>query len=211
MHCSSCGATTADGAAFCGSCGRPIVGYSVAQAAPAPPGGAAGVVPGVAAAGARVYAGFWLRFVAYAIDSLIGLFVCGIVAALVLGFIGVGTLRQQFEAMGHGMNEPNPVFPAMLVITIMTFVAFLLVGSWLYFAMMESSEYQGTLGKMALGLNVTDMNGRRVSFARATGRFFSKLITSLVPLYIGYIMAGFTEKKQALHDMIASCLVLRKA
>jgi len=64
---------------------------------------------------------------------------------------------------------------------------------------------------MALGLVVTDMNGLRISFARASGRFFAKIITGLVPLYIGYIMAGFTEKKQALHDMIASCLVLRRA
>jgi uncharacterized RDD family membrane protein YckC len=63
---------------------------------------------------------------------------------------------------------------------------------------------------MALGLTVTDLQGRRVTFARASGRFFSKLITGLIPLAIGYIMAGFTEKKQALHDMIASCLVLRK-
>lgn len=63
---------------------------------------------------------------------------------------------------------------------------------------------------MALGLIVTDMQGRRVTFARASGRFFAKIITNLIPLWIGYIMAGFTEKKQALHDMIASCLVLKK-
>jgi uncharacterized RDD family membrane protein YckC len=109
------------------------------------------------------------------------------------------------------MNGPNAVFPAMLVFSIATFVVVVLVLSWLYFAGMESSEHQGTLGKMALGLVVTDMNGLRISFARASGRFFAKIITGLVPLYIGYIMAGFTEKKQALHDMIASCLVLRKA
>jgi uncharacterized RDD family membrane protein YckC len=57
---------------------------------------------------------------------------------------------------------------------------------------------------------VTDLQGRRITFARASGRFFAKIITGLIPLGIGYIMAGFTEKKQALHDMIASCLVLRK-
>jgi uncharacterized RDD family membrane protein YckC len=61
-----------------------------------------------------------------------------------------------------------------------------------------------------LGLFVTDLQGRRVSFARATGRFFSKIITGLIPFFIGYIMAGFTEKRQALHDMIAGCLVLKK-
>ncbi|HEX5422129.1 MAG TPA: RDD family protein, partial [Candidatus Acidoferrales bacterium] len=70
--------------------------------------------------------------------------------------------------------------------------------------------YQGTPGKLALGLFVTDMEGKRVTFARASGRFFAKIITGLIPLFIGYIMAGFTAKKQALHDMIASCLVLRR-
>ena len=63
---------------------------------------------------------------------------------------------------------------------------------------------------MALGLIVTDMEGRPITFARASGRFFAKIITGMIPFGIGYIMAGFTEKKQALHDMIASCLVLQK-
>ena len=208
MFCSKCGATAAEGTAFCGSCGQPIVGYSVAQSTAAPYAGApAGGGPVVAAAGGRDYAGFWLRVVAYLIDGLLSLFVFGIVIAMAVGFLGVESIRSQFE----GMNGPNPVFPTMLVVMFLTFLAFGIVVSWLYFAGMESSEHQGTLGKMALGLVVTDMSGQRISFARASGRFFSKIITGLVPLYIGYIMAGFTEKKQALHDMIASCLVLRKA
>jgi uncharacterized RDD family membrane protein YckC len=203
MHCSKCGAQQADGASFCGSCGQPIVGYSVAPETAAPYAGVA--------AGGRTYAGFWLRFVAYVIDSLVTFLAVGIVAALAIGFLGVGFFRVQFEEMGRGMAQSNPVFPAMLVVTILTLVAVSLIASWLYFAGMESSEHQGTLGKMALGLVVTDVNGQRVSFARSSGRFFSKIITGMVPLAIGYIMAGFTEKKQALHDMIASCLVLRKA
>ena len=81
--------------------------------------------------------------------------------------------------------------------------------TWLYHALMESSEWQATLGKKVLGLVVTDMAGRRVSFGRATGRHFAKIITNMVPAFIGYIMAGFTERKQALHDMIAGCLVRR--
>jgi uncharacterized RDD family membrane protein YckC len=59
-------------------------------------------------------------------------------------------------------------------------------------------------------LIVTDLYGNRITFARASGRFFAKIITGLIPLFIGYILAGITEKKQALHDMIAACLVLRK-
>jgi uncharacterized RDD family membrane protein YckC len=212
MFCSKCGATAADGTAFCGSCGQPMVGYSVAQSTAAPyAGGVGGAAPVVAATGGRAYAGFWLRFVAYLIDGLLSLFVFGIVIAMTVGFLGVESIRSQFEEMGRGMNGPNPVFPAMIFVIILTLSAFWLVVSWLYFAGMESSEHQGTLGKMALGLVVTDLTGQRISFARASGRYFSKLITGLVPLCIGYIMAGFTEKKQALHDMIASCLVLRKA
>jgi len=81
--------------------------------------------------------------------------------------------------------------------------------AWLYFALMESSSKQATLGKMALSIIVTDMNGNRLTFGRATGRYFGKIISGMI-LMIGYIMAGFTEKKQALHDIIAGCLVVNK-
>jgi uncharacterized RDD family membrane protein YckC len=207
VHCSSCGAATADGSAFCGSCGRAIVGYSVAQASAAGP--ATGAAPDVAAA--RTYAGFWLRFVAYVIDALLVGAAVVVVAAIAIGFLGTEGIREAIEQMGRGMNQPNPVFPWGLFVAIFVLMIVSLAAQWLYFAGMESSQYQGTLGKMALGLVVTDMNGQPISFARASGRFFSKVITGLVPFAIGYIMAGFTEKKQALHDMIASCLVLRKA
>jgi uncharacterized RDD family membrane protein YckC len=80
---------------------------------------------------------------------------------------------------------------------------------WLYFAGMESSARQATIGKSAMSLRVTNYEGRRISFGHATGRFFAKIVSGLIPLGIGYIMAGFTEKKQALHDMIAATLVLR--
>ncbi|HKE07258.1 MAG TPA: RDD family protein, partial [Candidatus Acidoferrum sp.] len=81
---------------------------------------------------------------------------------------------------------------------------------WLYFAYLESGEKQATWGKQVLGLYVTDLTGNPIGFGRASGRFFAKLISNLIPLAIGYIMAGFTERKQALHDMIAGCLVLRR-
>ena len=81
--------------------------------------------------------------------------------------------------------------------------------NWLYYAFLESSSWQGTLGKKALGLEVTDLQGRRISFARASGRFFGKFISVMI-LLIGFIMAGFTARKQALHDILAGCLVIRK-
>jgi uncharacterized RDD family membrane protein YckC len=81
--------------------------------------------------------------------------------------------------------------------------------NWLYFSLLESSGWQATLGKKALGLEVTDLAGRRISFGRATGRFFAKYISAII-LMIGFLMAGFTEKKQALHDILAGTLVIRK-
>lgn len=85
----------------------------------------------------------------------------------------------------------------------------LLFSGWLYYALMESSKYQATLGKMALGLIVADMNGGPVSFGKATGRYFGKCISHF--LYIGFIMAAFTERKQALHDLMAGTFVLNAA
>ena len=80
---------------------------------------------------------------------------------------------------------------------------------WLYFALMESSSKQATLGKMMIGVIVTDTDGNRISFGRASGRFFGKIV-SWITLLIGYRMAAFTKRKQALHDIMAGCLVIRK-
>ncbi|MDX2415116.1 MAG: RDD family protein [Bacteroidales bacterium] len=152
------------------------------------------------------YAGFWLRFVAYLIDDLL----LGIVGFVVsLPFIG-GIV---FSAIGISKNpdEAQNIAAGVFGILGSIFGMILVIAAigWLYFALMESSKNQGTLGKMALGLKVTDMDGNKISFGRATGRYFGKILSGMI-LMIGYILAGFTEKKQALHDMIASCLVVRK-
>ncbi|HAV23348.1 MAG: hypothetical protein A2X67_11580 [Ignavibacteria bacterium GWA2_55_11] len=152
------------------------------------------------------YAGFWKRFAAYLIDSiLLGVLSFFVLIPLVamLGIVGSEMSSMEYEpedatAMIAGFIGAYLMF--MLVIT---------VGTWLYFALMESSKNQGTLGKMALGIKVTDLQGNRITFGRATGRYFAKFISAMV-LMIGYIIAGFTEKKQALHDIIASCLVVNK-
>lgn len=78
---------------------------------------------------------------------------------------------------------------------------------WVYEALMTSSEKQATVGKIMLDIVVTDTTGGRITFLRATGRYFAKFISGFI-LFIGFIMAGFTEKKQALHDMIADTLVV---
>lgn len=99
----------------------------------------------------------------------------------------------------------------------MASIAALMGGYWilticiqvLYSTFMESSKFQATVGKLALGLIVTDLSGTKLDFSKALVRNLCKIISNFT-LFIGYIMAGFTEKKQALHDMIASTLVVKK-
>ncbi len=136
------------------------------------------------------YAGFWKRFAAVIIDGII-LNVGGFIVGLLFGIILVA----------GRVNDPQVIEIAgrMLGIAI----------GWIYFAMMESSSTQATLGKMALGIKVVDYNGSQISFGRATGRHFSKIISAIILLF-GFIMVAFTEKKQGLHDMMAKCLVVNK-
>ena len=134
------------------------------------------------------YAGFWQRFLAAFIDGLITT-ILSAVAGFVIGSFGAIPGTEGGGATG----------PAGLVGFVLT---------WLYYALMESSERQATFGKLALGLRVTDLEGNRISFGRATVRYFAKILSAII-LLIGYIMAAFTEKKQALHDMLAGTLVLR--
>lgn len=203
MFCSRCGSGVADGTSFCAACGQPVAGV------PAGPISSAPVVstPVIAAGAPNVaYAGFWLRFVAYLIDSAVVGAAFLVVVLVSIPVFGIGYLQQ----LVSGLQNSEPDFSPALIFVIFDLIFAISVATWLYYAFMESSTRQGTLGKMAMGLTVTDMQGQRVTFGRATGRFFAKIITGLVPLGIGYIMAGFTAKRQALHDMIASCLVMRR-
>lgn len=204
MFCSNCGTANVDGATFCTQCGKPLI--VAVPPASTPYSGTPTSSTRAAYAPQLFYAGFWLRFVAYLIDSVILGIVCMILIVVVAFASGIA-------AMIRNMPEnptPDMFLRGAFVLAILSLIAITTVITWLYYAWMESSPSQGTLGKMAMGLIVTDMQYRPVSFARASGRFFAKFITGLIPLCIGYIMAGFTAKKQALHDMIASCLVLRK-
>jgi uncharacterized RDD family membrane protein YckC len=141
-----------------------------------------------------IYAGFWLRFVAIFIDGLI------------LSPLAIVSVILQISIQ-HSQDDSTQV--GLLTIFGLLYSLVALVIRWLYFALMESSAWQATLGKKILGIQVTGLDGRRIGFGRATGRFFGKFISALI-LSIGFIMAGFTERKQALHDMIAGTLVVRK-
>ena len=156
-------------------------GYEVPQAYQYPQGGAYG----------PQWAGFWLRFAAAFLDGLI-LTPVTVIISLVGTALASSTKDQAVVAMIGVFNNLIGVAVA-----------------WLYAALFESSEKQATLGKMACGIRVCDMRFQRITFGRATGRFFGKYVSYLT-LFIGFMMAGWTEKKQALHDMIASTLVVRK-
>lgn len=142
------------------------------------------------------YGGFWIRFVAVVIDAFVVNAVVFPVSAVIGLMIGLA---------GRSVSMPDRGVHLVHLIVIWTLS---LLANWLYEATMESSSKQATLGKMALGLKVTDLEGRRISFARATARHFAKILSAMI-LLVGYIMAGFTERKQALHDIIAGTLVQR--
>jgi uncharacterized RDD family membrane protein YckC len=139
-----------------------------------------------------VYAGFWMRFLAYLIDTFL-LSAVFFPLGLVLGL-----------AIGASDGVENS--PLLGVAGSLSRVVSIAAG-WLYFSLLESSSWQGSVGKKLLGLRVTDMNGQRISFGKATGRYFGKILSGMICL-IGFIMAAFTEKQQALHDMLAGTLVV---
>lgn len=163
------------------------------------------------------YAGFWRRFLAHIIDQLVLGMIQGVILIPFWIFFGLSLFSSEM------MNENNFVSAALrcqdygddlsiiaasvIIIVVIVIVIISTLFQWLYYALMESSKRQATLGKMALGIKVTDTDGNRISFGRASGRYFAKFISGFV-FMIGYIMAGFTAKKQALHDIIASCLVI---
>lgn len=207
-YCTQCGASLVAGAPFCSNCGA-VTGNAPTQPVPATvaaPGYRAPSGYGAAAAPARAYApvrgvprpaGFWIRFVAAIIDYIVIQIIVlpvAFVIGLVIGFAG---------AASHSNTDALQAVSGLLGFFVGLF------GGWIYEAWMTSSAKQATVGKLALGLQVIGEDGERISFARATGRFFAKYISALI-LAIGYIMAGFTDRKRALHDMMAGTYVVYK-
>lgn len=127
------------------------------------------------------YGGFWIRFLAYLVDSFI----------VTVGFVGIMLL---LGAMGLELAGAEIIFLALSI---------------LYWALMHSSKRQATIGKALCGLKVGGPNGERLSVPRALGREAAKIISSLT-LLIGFVIAAFTRNKQALHDFVASTYVLRE-
>ena len=177
---------------YCSKCGtQNLVGASFCQHCGASMGPA--VAPGVIASPVGVsysgavpadnsaYGGFWIRFVAIIIDWVI------------LGAVFYPAFSVPRYGYGH----------------VGAFQGFGFFAGWLYEALLLSSPWQATVGKKLLGLKVTDEAGQRISFGRATGRHFAKIL-SMIIFFIGFIMAAFTYHKRALHDMIAGTLVMKE-
>jgi uncharacterized RDD family membrane protein YckC len=142
------------------------------------------------------FAGFWLRAVAYLIDTIFISLVFGLIASFY-----PSTFIKFPDTGSTSLTSLPQLTPVAFAITI--------TATWFYYTMFEASVWQATPGKRVMRLYVADLNGQRLTFARAAARNFAKMISSLTFL-VGYLVAGFTEKKQALHDILASCLVLRR-
>ena len=145
-------------------------------------------------------AGFWIRAVALLIDGLI----LGVMFAVVGGIFAalVGFNITDAEDISDAEAIAAGGFGLILVVV-------MIVVAWLYEALLTSSAQGATWGKQAMGLRVLRGDGARLSFGRATARYFSKsIITPLLPLFIGYLLAAFTRRKQALHDFIADTVVV---
>ena len=143
--------------------------------------------------------GFWIRFVAYMIDGFIVTVALGIVIGIVIVAIVLA---------GKSLDDSaeTPLIIAAVIALIVTSI----VINWLYEALLTSSPRGATLGKQILDLRIVRADGAQLSFGRATARHFLKvMVTPLVPLFIGYLMAAFTAHKRALHDVLAETLVIR--
>jgi uncharacterized RDD family membrane protein YckC len=176
--CPNCGTSHPNDAAYCPSCGTPV-------------GGAITHTPR--------YAGFWIRVLPWLIDYLLIVVPLGALYSLLGLHHGTGLTRTHqaggtFVSVGLYIRGPADVLTIFL--------------AWLYFAVQESSAAQATIGKRFFRLSVTDTEGERISFRRASGRYFAKVMSTVI-LLIGYLMAGWTQRKQGLHDLLARTLVVR--
>ena len=168
----------------CPACGQP--NHSTTRFCMACGSPLAGPAP-AAAGPVQRYAGFGRRVGAFLVDMVL--------AYAVLFVVGAVWITQRMKESPQLDTWLILLYPAVWGL------------GWLYWAGLESSGLQGTLGKRAVGLMVTDLAGQRISFGRATGRYFGKILSAML-FYVGFLMAAFTDKKQALHDMLSGTLVV---
>lgn len=206
--CEDCGTKVTAGAATCPNCGLDFasqgawesrVEESIGGAFPLPPEEALhGKPEGSSSRAGRVQpASFGSRLAAYFVDYiLVTVLSYGAAAVVAVGMFAMSD-------SGVDSWEDEPPLPFLIAILASSFTI-----PFLYFTLMECSSLQATLGKKLVGIRVTDLSGQRITFGRAATRFLGKILSALI-LMIGFLMAAFTERKQALHDIMASTLVVR--
>ena len=176
----------------------PAAGPAASASPYAPPTAPVARVDTVVHGGEVVYAGFWKRVAAYLIDGLIvgviGMVIGGIAIAVLGGIIAVGS----DSATGIGI----------VLVQLLSNLLQVVLGA-LYYAWFHASASMATPGKMAVGIKVVRTNGERISLLRGIGRYFSTILSALI-LMIGFLMAAFTQRKQALHDIVCDTLVVDK-
>ena len=203
MYCSKCGKKTDDSGKYCQWCGTEIKVAAPVQAHR--------LLLKKKSSGILTenYAGFGHRFLAWIVDIIFIL----VIDIFVMGLTGLSEgVRMVYQFLrGYPMTDrygetvtsmvPNQVLYAITVLLILV--------PWLYYAVLESSKNQATLGKIAVKIAVTDLNGNRITFSSATLRFFAKVL-SVLTFFIGFIIIAFTKRKQGLHDIIAGCLMYQQ-
>ena len=163
MICASCEATFPEVTPFCKSCGNPIIGYNINPTAEPSVSPAVALPVGVDGLSYLIYAGFWLRFVAVIIDSLMLA-----IPLMVLFFLMFASVLPSLVQL----HPQNPMEIMMMFFPRLALFGLLaVIGSWLYWALTERSAWQATPGKKAMGIYVTDLQGSRVTFGKASGRF----------------------------------------
>lgn len=161
------------------------------------------------------YGGFWIRLIAYVIDGIVIGIPLSILSIIIFGvFFGASGafdafvtdsayLEEQMMTEEESISFMISYFSALALTSIVNFI----LGA-IYFAALHASKWQATVGKKLLNLKVTDTNGNRISFWRGFGRYSAKAFLSSIFL-IGFFIAAFTDKKQALHDLIAKTVVTK--
>ena len=181
MFCTECGSFNEETARYCQQCGHPLQDASN---------------PVLHQLAAPTYAGFWIRTIALFIDNLI----CGLLTVLLsLPFFVI--TGYSYSSAFYGISSFS--FDSVMGFSLGTII------NWLYFTLLEASEWQATLGKKFVGIQVRNESGQPINLAIANIRYWSKLVSGFI-LCLGYLMAAFTEKKQALHDKIAATVVIYK-
>ena len=142
------------------------------------------------------YSGFWRRFIAFLIDKIILLIPLFFIMLIIL----------YLSTTPENLSDNN--YTEKLIIYYLFSYLIIIILNWLYFSFMESSKYQASLGKLIMGIKVVDIHGKRLSFEKASNRFFATTISYLT-FYVGFLMVGFTQNKQTLHDILTNCLIIK--